>query len=141
MFKIATIYTGATSKPAPTFISVHLYRPSSDTWVWKVESYNRDLILEPTTDGCFLYDPYGNSGKIEFKAYTTDTEQQLSLRHARTWSNQETHAAGEPTKYYLSKIVLPENGWSQVLEDSLFHRCHEFIFREEWLHTTPVGTL
>jgi hypothetical protein len=141
MFKIATIYSDLKNRPAVKFLSVNLYRPSLDTWVWKVESTTNNLILEPTTDGCFFYDPYGDSGKIEFKAYTANTEDQLALEKARTWSNQETHDPNQPTKYYLSKIVLPEKGWSQALEDSLFHRCHEFIFREEWLHTTPVGTL
>jgi len=139
--RIVEISTPRAGVPLPKWHTVRLYQPHPNAFVFMVESEQEDLILEPLTTGCHLYSPYGTTGKTEFQVRLFTESAQQHFENCRAWQNLETHTPNGTTKYFLCKVLLREHGWSQAEEDSLFHRCSEFVFREEWLHTEPVVAL
>jgi hypothetical protein len=141
MFKI-TAHPAASPKltPAP-WTAVKVWQPIPEAFVFCVESTCADLATDAKTDGIVLYSPWGEYSKVDLTVNISDPILHKHFLNCRVMDTLDQHDPQGNAKYFVCKILLPEDTWSQEQEDQWLAACHGWIYREEWRNSSPLSTL
>lgn len=139
MFRITAVPDLNNKRPVPQYTKVEIFKISPGAFVMCVTTPDSELSLDSKSDGLVLYSPWGQHSKIDFTVNTSDEILKNEFLHCRVFDLLDVHTPNQESKYFLSKVLLPEDNWSQTEEDRLINMCHEWIFKEEWRNSSPIG--
>lgn len=141
MFKITPIPASHHKFANAPWSSAKVWQPIPEAFVVCVTSESPDLLTDALTDGVVLYSPWGDYSKVEFKIHTEDLGMARHFFDCRVMDTIEEHDPDGESKYWVIKVLLPEDNWSQEQEDHWVSTCTGWVYSGEWRNSSPLAEL